>query len=209
MLNKMDRSTIEKLLEKEDLTHFAKSVDRLRFITRYATAPRSSKESVAEHSFFVAAYVLKLAQYYQFDVTEALALALMHDYPEAYISDVPHPIKVQNPDLANALEKAEEKVLKDHLSDEMASILNRFNNADGPEALVCILADVMSVVSYAKYEMELGNSSYMRQVYEGARPRFENLITSLAKYALGDQTETSFYVLKQIEDIFESRIENN
>ena len=62
MLNKMDRSTIEKLLEKEDLTHFAKSVDRLRFITRYATAPRSSKESVAEHSFFVAAYVLKLAQ---------------------------------------------------------------------------------------------------------------------------------------------------
>ena len=205
----MDRSTIEKLLEKEDLTHFAKSVDRLRFITRYATAPRSSKESVAEHSFFVAAYVLKLAQYYQFDVTEALALALMHDYPEAYISDVPHPIKIQNPELANALEKAEEKVLKDHLSNEMASILNRFNNADGPEALVCILADVMSVVSYAKYEMELGNSSYMRQVYEGAKPRFESLIESLAKYTLGDQAETSFYVLKQIEDIFESRIENN
>ena len=49
----------------------------------------------------------------------------------------------------------------------------------------------------------------MRQVYEGAKPRFESLIESLAKYTLGDQAETSFYVLKQIEDIFESRIENN
>lgn len=209
----MERNTIEKLLAKEDLTHFAKSVDRLRFIVRYATAPRSSKESVAEHSYYVAVYVLKLAQYYDFDITEALALALMHDYPEAYISDVPHPIKAQNPELAKALEKAEERVLKDHLSDEMAAILGKFNNGDGPEALVCTLADVMSVVSYAKFEMELGNSSYMKQVFEKTRPRYESLIKQLAPYAKTDNgsnsTEVSFYVLNQINEIFNSKIENN
>lgn len=205
----MERKTIEKLLEKEDLTHFVKSVDKLRFIIRYATAPRASKESVAEHSYFVAAYVLKLAQYYNFDVTEALALALMHDYPEAYISDVPHPIKARNPNLLKALEEAEKKVLQEHLSENMAKILDKFNKHEGPESLVCTLADVMSVISYAKYEMELGNSSYMRQVFESAKPRLKSLVEELSQYALGNQTETSFYVLKQIEDIFESQIENN
>lgn len=209
----MEREVIEKLLANEDLTHFAKSIDKLRFITRYATAPRSSRESVAEHSYYVAAYVLKLAQYYNFDVTKALALALMHDYSEAYISDVPHPIKAQNPDLAIALEKAEEKVVKGHLSDMMAEILGEFNALSGPEGLVCVLADVMSVVSYAKYEMELGNSSYMKQVYEKTKPRYESILKQLSEYAKGEteskKREISIYIRSQIDDIFISRIENN
>ena len=207
----MEREVIEKLLANEDLTHFAKSIDKLRFITRYATAPRSSRESVAEHSYYVAAYVLKLAQYYNFDVTKALALALMHDYSEAYISDVPHPIKAQ--DLAIALEKAEEKVVKGHLSDMMAEILGEFNALSGPEGLVCVLADVMSVVSYAKYEMELGNSSYMKQVYEKTKPRYESILKQLSEYAKGEteakKREISIYIRSQIDDIFISRIENN
>lgn len=206
----MERQKIEKLLAKESLANFAKSVDRLRFIIRYATAPRSSRESVAEHSYFVAAYVLRLAEYYNFDVTAALALALMHDYSEAYISDVPHPIKAQNPKLEEALNEAENKVLSEHLSDDMAYALKKFNDKDGPEALVCVLADVMSVVSYAKFEMELGNSSYMRQVYEGTRPRFIQLIEDLKPYAIDeDKEKVSKKIRAEIEYIFNSRIENN
>lgn len=204
----MERKQVEKLLSKESLADFTKSVDRLRFITRYATAPRSSRESVAEHSFFVAAYVLRLAEFYQFDVTSALSLALMHDYSEAYISDVPHPIKAQNPKLEEALNEAESKVLCEHLSEDMASLLKKFNEKDGPEALVCVLADIMSVVSYAKFEMELGNSSYMKQVYECTRPRFVQVIDSLKPYVIGDAEIISKKVENEIDTVFNSRIEN-
>lgn len=205
----MERAVVESLLAKEDLTHFMKSVDKLRFIIRYATAPRSSRESVAEHSYYVAVYVLKLAEYYKFDVTAALSLALMHDYPEAYISDVPHPIKAQNPNLAKALDEAEAKVLNEHLSSKMAELLNKFNNSIGPEALVCVLADVMSVVSYAKYELELGNSSYMRQVYEKSMPRVKTAVEKLREYAIDDADKTSEFVLSQIEAVFSTPIEND
>lgn len=206
--NKMERKEVEQLLQNEDLTQFAKSVDRLRFIIRYATAPRSSKESVAEHSYFVAVYVLKLAQYYNFDVSSALSLALMHDYAEAYISDVPHPIKAQNPELAKALEIAEDKVLRDHLSDKMADLVDKFNNKNGPEALVCALADAISVVSYSKYELELGNSSYMRQVFDSVSNRIKSIIEMLEEYKI-DKSVKKESIIKMIADIFETRIENN
>ena len=36
--------------------------------------------------------------------------------------------------------------------------------------------DDMSVLSYAKYEIELGNSKYMQNVYKDAKERYINLI---------------------------------
>lgn len=205
----MDREIVEKIVANERLGHYAQSIDRLRFIIRYATAPRSGKESVAEHSYYVAAYVLKLAQYYNFDVEKALILALLHDYAEAYISDVPHPIKKQNPALETALEEAESKVLSQHLSSEFAQMITEFNNGTSPEGLICQLADVMSVVSYAKYEMELGNSSYMKQVYEKTRPRYEELVKKLKKYFLPGCERMSDIILGEIDSIFSSRYEND
>lgn len=204
----MDKETVQTIAIGEDLADFAASIDRLRFIIRYATAPHCSKESVAEHSYYVAAYVLKLARYYDFDVEKALILALLHDYAEAYISDVPHPIKKQNPALETALEEAESKVLTDHLSPEFAQMIAEFNNGTSPEGLVCQLADVMSVVSYAKYEMELGNSSYMKQVYEKTRPRYVELINKLEKYLSHPFESSSDFIKGQIDMIFNTRIEN-
>lgn len=50
----------EKKNIKCELDEFIRCVDGLRNLVRYQTAPRAAKETVAEHSFFVAAYVLKL-----------------------------------------------------------------------------------------------------------------------------------------------------
>lgn len=204
----MNKETVQNIAIGENITAFAASIDRLRFIIRYATAPHSSKESVAEHSYYVAAYVLKLAHYYDFDVEKALILALLHDYAEAYISDVPHPIKKQNPALEEALEAAEKKVLIDHLSSDFADLIEEFNHGTSPEGLICQLADVMSVVSYAKYEMELGNSSYMRQVYEKTQPRYIELIAKLDQYLVPAYKGTSGKIQAQIDQIFNTRIEN-
>ena len=72
-----------------NLSDYMINIDKLRNLVRYQNAPRVSEETVAEHSFFVAAYVLKLHNYYNFDLKKALSIAILHDYAEVFISDIP------------------------------------------------------------------------------------------------------------------------
>lgn len=201
-------SDIYKNLIHEDLTSFIKSIDKLRNIIRYQTAPRNKSESVAEHSFFVASYILKLYEYYEFDLQKALILALLHDYSEVYISDVPHPIKAQNPELNKALEEAEEKVNRQKLSDSVADWIQEFNNKSSPEGKICALADILSVVTYSKYETDLGNKDYMAQVYESVKKRYINCIDML-KPNLRKEIESQQVIIDYIEKIFFSKVENS
>jgi len=117
-------------------------------------------ESVAEHSFYVASFVLKLREYYNFNLENALKMALIHDWPESNISDVPHNIKEANPNLAAALEEAETKVFKEKMSDEAVELITSFNHGTSPEGLACQLADVLSVVLYANAELKSGNQVF-------------------------------------------------
>ena len=104
----------------QNLKDYLLDIDNLRSITRFQTAPRNAKETVAEHSFYVAAIVLKLHDYFDFTLEQALVTALMHDYAEVYISDVPHSIKVANPKISIELEAVETKINIDKLSTEIA-----------------------------------------------------------------------------------------
>ena len=63
-----------------NLNEYMTNVDGLRNLVRYQSAPRVSSETVAEHSYYVAAYVLKLHNYYEFDLKKALTMAILHDY---------------------------------------------------------------------------------------------------------------------------------
>lgn len=194
-------------LINESFFDYARSVDKLRNIIRYATAPRTSSESVAEHSFFVASYVLKLYEYYDFNLQKALSMALLHDFSEAYISDVPHPVKAGNPELNEALEKAERKVNAQYLSEEVANWIEEMNHLSSYEGMICVLADVISVVTYAKYEMDLGNKAYMKGVYDGSKNRYIELVRNLCTIARKDPEETTKNVLEQIFNIFSQEIE--
>lgn len=104
--------------------------------------------------------MLKLREYYDFDLTTALKTALVHDVMEAKISDVPHNIKEANPDLAEAIERAEDKVTRQMLSDEAAELMDAFNHGTTPEGLACQLADILSVVLYSSAELKCGNQVF-------------------------------------------------
>ena len=95
---------------KNDIAIFAKDINILRNLIRYQNVHRNINESVAEHLFYVSCLVLKLREYYTFDLEKALKTALIHDIQERYISDVPHNIKTANPNLAKALEEAEDNI---------------------------------------------------------------------------------------------------
>jgi putative hydrolase of HD superfamily len=158
------------------------NVNNLRNLTRYQAAPRVSSESVAEHSFFVAAYVLKLYDYYDFNLEKALRMALLHDFNEVFVSDVPFPIKSKYKALNKELEKAEYEVNCEHISKEFANEMKEFNEMTSAEGIIVEVGDVLSVVSYSKHEIELGNSSYMRDVYNRSIPRYTRILTKAEKY---------------------------
>lgn len=155
-----DNKHIYKKFIKNDIATFSKDIDVLRNLIRYQNVHRQVNESVAEHSFYVASFVLKLREYYDFNLEKALKMALIHDWPESSISDVPHNIKKANPNLAAALEEAETKVFKEKMSDEAVELIASFNHGTTPEGLACQLADVLSVVLYANAELKSGNQVF-------------------------------------------------
>ena len=181
-----------------NLSDYMINIDKLRNLVRYQNAPRVSEETVAEHSFFVSAYVLKLHNYYNFDLKKALSIAILHDYAEVFISDIPHPIKKQFPVIEDCLKEAENKIIKEHISDDFSNWLSEFNNINTAEGCIVSLADILSVISYSKYEIELGNSKYMKDVLEKAIKRAEYMFSACEKYLYDSITTNS--VLENIND---------
>ena len=145
---------------RNDIATFSRDIDVLRSLIRYQNCNRLVNESVAEHSFYVASFVMKLREYYDFNLERALKMALIHDIPESRISDVPHNIKTANPKLSAALEEAENKVLNDMFYPEGVTLVADFNGTVSPEGKVCALADVLSVVLYANDEIKCGNKVF-------------------------------------------------
>lgn len=156
----MNSNTEYKKFIRNDIATFSKDIDTLRHLIRYQNCPRLINESVAEHSWYTSVLVLKLREYYKFNLEIALKTALVHDCMESKISDIPHNIKQANPELAKAIEHAEDNITRSMLSDEACELMKAFNHGTTPEGLACQLADVLSVVLYANAEIKAGNSTF-------------------------------------------------
>lgn len=159
MNDKTENSDYNKFI-KTDIATFSKNINILRNLIRYQNVHRNINESVAEHSFYVSIFILKLREYYNFNLEVALKTALIHDVSESYISDIPHNIKMENPALADAILQAEEKVTKSMFYCEAHDLIRNFNNGSTPEGLACQLADILSVVLYANAEIKSGNTVF-------------------------------------------------
>ena len=187
---------------RNDIATFSKDVDVLRSLIRYQNCNRLVNESVAEHSFYVAVFVLKLREYYDFNLEVALKTALIHDIPEARISDIPHNIKLANPEVAAALEKAEEKVTVDMLSEEANTLLKSFNHGDTVEGKICQLADVLSVVLYANDEIKCGNRIF-NYIAIKAIARCKEIVASLEAHLNNSYTQEQIMnKINQIVNIY-------
>lgn len=191
----------------QNLTNYLLDIDNLRNITRFQTAPRNARETVAEHSFYVAAIVLKLHDYFEFNLESALSTALLHDYSEVYISDVPHSIKAANKDLADALEIAESKVNAEKLSEDFAKKIDEFNRLSTAEGCIVNLADVLSVLMYSRLEVKLGNKEYMKDVYHKTFKRINNILEISRQYLKPEYSELEIITL--IDDFSQSKIKDN
>ena len=153
-------------------------------MNRYNNRIRLKNESIAEHSFFVAYNILKIGYDYKipnYIVNEAVSMAIVHDYPEAFTSDIPHDCKQSDPELKEILLKLETKFLKE----QMPELLERYEDltkGNSLPALLVDLGDAISVLQYSNREIILGNSTEdMKIIHNEVCSRVTTLFSELDK----------------------------
>ena len=133
-------------------------------IIRYNDRPKIKNETVAAHSFYVAANVIKICNKFNVEPDvkyAALEMAVTHDIPEIFTGDIGYITKRDNPELAKALEVTELKQLKENMPEYYIAFKDYVEGLKQNDvaSVIVKLADVISVLQYSNSEMELGNSS--------------------------------------------------
>lgn len=149
---------------------------------RYNNRIKIKDENIAEHSFFVAYNILKIGYDYKLPkevVNEAVAMAIVHDYPEVFTSDIPHDCKQSHPELRDILSKVEH----DFIEKQMPELLDRYDKLNDKYSLSTILVelgDAISVLQYSNREISLGNNTDdMRIIHNEVCSRVTRLFATL------------------------------
>lgn len=158
-------------------------VYNLKFIQRYSITPRITNETVAEHSFFVATYVMELYKDYKFDLNKAVQMAIIHDFAESFIGDITLSTKTMCPELVEAVSNAEKEVMFQNFPSFIYELYREYEQRTSVESLIVKLADTMQVKQYAGNEIELGNNSItMRSIFSRAVDDIDLFERKLAVY---------------------------
>lgn len=158
-------------------------VYNLKFIQRYSITPRITNETVAEHSFFVATYVMELYKDYKFDLNKAVQMAIIHDFAESFIGDITLSTKTMCPDLVEAVSNAEKEVMFQNFPSFIYELYREYEQRTSVESLIVKLADTMQVKQYAGNEIELGNNSItMRSIFSRSIDDIDLFERKLAVY---------------------------
>jgi len=151
---------VEELLE---------NLNRLKRIPRtgwlLCGTPLGEVEDVAQHTFDVVAMTLVLSEELSLenvDLSHALAMAVVHDWPEALIGDIPYPAKKHFRHEWKS--SAEESALKELVrglrsSKKYMELWREYREGKTVEAKLVHMADYLSIMVQALKYREGGNSS--------------------------------------------------
>lgn len=167
--------------ELRNLTLYLEDVYQLKNITRYNTRNVLKKESVAEHSFYVALFCIKICNDYNLSKEvehDAITKALLHDMPEIELNDITHDVK-EKLNLRKFLMLYENDYYERHFNKYYAELMLK---TDDVADSVVLLADTWSVLQYVSNEKALGNkSSDIEEIYDNAIARINDLRSKLEK----------------------------
>lgn len=129
---------------------------KLKTLVRYNHRLRLTNESVAEHSFFTALFVLEICDKLSIEgelKAKCIEYALLHDVPETILSDVPSDVKNLSETLRMLLQIFEDSFMEDNYP-------NYTSHSKDEELLSVVkLADLYSVRQYCMVEAVLGNKT--------------------------------------------------
>lgn len=162
--------------------NFRKDIYILDHIKRYSTTRTIVQESVASHSFFVAALVLDLADKYRFNHERAVCMAICHDMPEIELNDLPRPIKLKFPKIYEAFKEYEKGVIAIMPDTVRFYILEYVQGKDSVEGLIVKLADTIQCLQFAENEIQLGNRGHTDEIVKSSYEIIHKLEKRLKKY---------------------------
>ena len=149
----------------------------LAHVTRFNNRPQHFPESVAEHSFYVAYFVLILCSLLEkkkvrVDTKKALAMALIHDTEEAFSGDILNPFKHFNEKVFQSIREVNKQMigeiftdLPENLGSELVDLWNEENASKSREAQIVKVADKLQLLSKCFEEIQAGNS-YFDEIYK-------------------------------------------
>jgi 5'-deoxynucleotidase YfbR-like HD superfamily hydrolase len=155
---------------------FFERLKTMSSVRRFGTLPMIQGETVAMHSFNVAILALLTADYEEdpeLDVEMVLRRALLHDFEETILSDIPHPIKhrFQGGKLGKVLKDIVPDLVRDEVFKELPeSLRDRCTRAaldakEGKEGRVVAAADAMDILMTALRELKMGNR-YFHAIFD-------------------------------------------
>ena len=149
---------------------FAAAFRDLSYVPRWGILRSIRKQSVAEHSYYVALYADQLATLIQWegDTAALLQYALLHDIDETITGDIPGPVKRAAFDKTKMWDK-----IRDTMARRFGTInVFRLNNPLPEIKAIVAVADSIDEISYLVEENILGNR-WVRVVLVEAIRRFE------------------------------------
>jgi 5'-deoxynucleotidase YfbR-like HD superfamily hydrolase len=160
----------------ERLFAFFERLKTMSSIQRFGTLPMIQGENVASHSFNVAILALLTADYENnpaINTEKVLRQALLHDFEETILSDIPHPIKhrFQGGKLGKVLKDIVPDLVRDEIFKELPQPLrDRCTQAaltakDGIEGRIVAAADAMDILMTSLRELKMGNR-YFQSIFD-------------------------------------------
>lgn len=151
---------------------------KLKNIVRYNTQPKLTRESVAEHSFYVALIALKICD--KLNISDDLKLlaiekALLHDLPEIQMNDITHDakIKLKLEDIIRTFEL-------NYYKENYPNYYDLMKNENDLVSDIVLLSDILSVKQFSLFETLLGNtSSEIKQIENDTDERITKITEQL------------------------------
>ena len=151
---------MERLSDKEIMKEYV-----LSKIIRYNHRRRLQDESVAEHSFYVSLFCLKIMKSLDLSVEEqnqVLILAALHDTAESKTSDIPHDVKQNYPEMKIILDHIEKdyfhEAWKEQANPRAIIFCGTSEHAITMKNKICLLSPAASSYEYFKNFKEKGNA---------------------------------------------------
>lgn len=137
-------------MDEHGILSFVKELERLKDITRTAWTKEGRRESVAEHSWRLAVFVLALEKDFpDVDCSKAIRMCLIHDLGEAYEGDVSAKEQVDQKKKLASEKKALQTLLlplSEAVRDEFINLWQEYNQGKTKEAKLVKAVDKMETI---------------------------------------------------------------
>lgn len=134
----------------------AQSYRDMAHVPRWVIARTHRRQSVAEHSYFVALYARQIAIEIGYDrLEDLLTYALWHDLSETVTGDIPGPVKRSGINAA-VLSSAIEPVMEDKFGEGVVSQMRESNSS--AIAKIVSVADTVEELCFLHEEQLMGNT---------------------------------------------------